>query len=417
MYRSLPATLLFTLLVYLLVTILASLSTTALAHSDVPFGSSSDSSSSLDNLLSYTRISAGLSATYREDTIAENSVWQIPGVLMGGDAHAPEKSFSLDDASLMFDWKHPDGVFAGLEFSKHGDHDLEMEEAYAGLDFELTDTLNLEFTGGSLKAAFSPENTTHAYQRPFSENDLLYDAFYGGHYADEGVRFELSSGSLTLGTEIWRGDQFPATAGTGGEAQDIYLYWLGQADTHWWRIGGWIFNSRGDARTDDRLSRDHQHGTTDSEDAANIYFDGAQQAAGFHLTFGQMLENGWQWRISGEVHHVRVDGNLTDDTRAASLEGRYYGYWIQPELEAGKHLLAVRYALLNLDNHLIGAAGESLASDSGLTDMDEDPTWLGMSYRYRLRESLAIRLEWTHNQSVAADNNYGAVGITWGAAL
>ncbi|OZG72438.1 hypothetical protein BTA51_15020 [Hahella sp. CCB-MM4] len=401
-----------------LATTMAFLSTYTLAHSDQPFDIESHSHTGLDSVLSQTRISAGLSTSYRSDTVAENSVWQIPGVLMGGDAHAPEKDFTLDDASLMLDWKDPDGVFAGLEFSKHGDHDLELEEAYAGMDFEVTDHLSMEITAGSMKGAFSPENGTHAYQRPFSDNNLLFDAFYGGHYVDEGARLAMSSGNLTLGTELWRGDQFPATSGTGGEAQDIYLYWLGQSDTIWWRLGGWIFHSRAENRKDDRLSDDHQHGTTtDTSVAAGIEFDGSQNAAGIHVTLGWILQDDWQLRLSGEVHQVKVDGNLTDSTRLATLEGRYNGYWIQPELEFQQHQIALRYATLNLDNHLIGAAGKSLANDAGLTDMGQNPEWLGLSYRYRLHENLALRLEWIENMTQESDKNYGAVGVTWGASL
>ncbi len=401
-----------------LAVVLAFLSTYTQAHSDQPFAKDSHSHTELDSLLSHTRISAGLSTSYRSDTIAENSVWQIPGVLMGGDAHAPEKEFTLDDASLMLDWKHPDSVFAGLEFSKHGDHDLELEEAYAGMEFDLTDKLNIEIAAGSMKGQFSPENSTHAYQRPFSENNLLFDAFYGGHYVDEGARLALNYGNLTIGTELWRGDQFPATSGTGGEAQDIYLYWLGQSDAYWWRLGGWYFHSRAETRKDDRLSDAHQHGTTTStSSASDIEFDGSQNSAGIHLTLGWIITNGWQLKLSGEIHQIKVDGDLSDSTRLATLDGRYHGYWIQPELEYQKHQLAFRYSALNLDNHLIGAAGESLANDANLVDMGRNPEWLGLSYRYRLHDYLALRLEWTENQTLESDKNYGAVGITWGGTL
>jgi hypothetical protein len=369
------------------------------------------------SLSGHTLITAGLATTYRTGGLAENNLWQIPGLLMGGDAHSPQKGFALDEINLSLEWTNAEQIMAGFEFGKHGDHNSQFEQAYAGARIPVSDGITGSLLVGRLKARFSPENGSHAHARTFSENNLIYDAFFGGHYVDEGARFELKTGSLFLGTELWRGGQFPATSGSGGEAQDVYLYWQPGANNWRGTLGGWIFHARADDRTDSRLNDDHQHTNTTSNSANNVQFDGSHLITGLHASLLWRPTSSWQMGATVEIQRVVVDGYLSDLTRIAELEGRYTGYWIKPEISYGNHQFGFRYARLNLDNHLTGAGAPVLISESGLADMERDPDWMGVSYRFQWHQDLSIRLEWTRNQSIEAGANYAGIGLLWGATL
>lgn len=361
-------------------------------------------------------VDAGVAATYRTDTVMpEDGSWQIPGVLMGGDAHGTEDAFTLDSASLHLNWRGANRAHAALELGSHHDGELELEEALAG--YQLTDTWQASLEAGRMKARFSPENLTHAYARPFSENNLIYNAFYGGHYVDEGARLRVAPlKGLEVGLEAWRGGQFPATPGEDGMARDAYVHWHGESGRWRMGLGAWVMLADASGRSDDRNDDGHNHSAGGNEND-DLRFTGDQDSAGLRVSLGWQGAAGWQLGVSGELVQVDVDGLLRDTTRQAALEGDYLGWWLQPELHWQRHAVAVRYEQLVLDNHLVGAGAEALAGKAGLAYGGSDPDWLGLSYRYQLEDGFGVRAEWTRNRSTGDEVDYIGLGIYWAQPL
>jgi len=361
---------------------------------------------------------AGIATTFRTEDATEQSIWQIPGVLMGGNAEAPEQGLTLDDVFLSLSWTDHEAISALFELSQHGDHETELEQAYFSYVHQFSLPLSAEFTAGRLKGGFSPENSTHASHRSFSENNLLYDAFFGGYYVDEGLRIELSPGDvseLTLGAEIWRGASFPATPGSGGGAQDIYIHWHHQSGSIRLESGIWGLLARAEDRGDDRFEDGHNHGNNVEDN--NIDFDGTQRLAG---VFASLLWQAWaqgELKLKAEFIDVEVQGDIVDPTRQAELEGSYQGYYVQPEIRFDHHQLALRYARLLVDNHLTGAGGPGLAEDAELYDMGRDPSEFDVSYRYIFDNGIGIRLEWNDNQTTRKDSDYFGIGVFWSSVL
>lgn len=361
-------------------------------------------------------VGAGVSASHRWDSvIADSGRWQVPGVLMGGEALGSEQGFTLDAASVHLDWRAGERTHVRLDIGSHHAGEIELEEALVG--YRLADSLGLQIEAGRMKARFSTENLSHAYARPFSDNNLVYDAFYGGHVVDEGARLMVTPwAGITLGVEGWRGSQFPATAGDDGGARDVFLQWRWQDGAWQVELGTWAQWAEARDRSDSRYIGGHSHGG-DSDTAADaLRFDGDQdsQGAGARLAW---QSGDWSAGLAAEFVQVDVSGTLRDTTRQAALSGDYRGWWLQPELRWQRQALTLRYTKLVLDNHLTGVAGPDLAAVAGLNHAGHDPDQWAVSYRYQLQDGLGLRLEWTRNRATADPVNYLAAGLYWSGAL
>ncbi|WP_375177626.1 porin [Marinobacter mobilis] len=361
-------------------------------------------------------VDAGFSTTYRTGTVVPTvGVWQIPGVLMGADAYGASDTFNLDGANIHLKWHGAQRAHASLDIGSHHDGDVALEEALAG--YRIADPGNVMLEAGRMKARFSAENRAHAYTRPFSENNLIYDAFYGAHYVDEGARVSSRPvAGLELGVEAWRGGHYPATEGKEGMAQDAYAHWYGGAGPWVLGLGAWVMLADASERPDDRLVGGHSH-TVSVDQNADLVFSGQQDSAGARLSLLWQGRSAWSLGLTGEVVKVEVDGELRDRQRQAHLEGDSLGWWLQPELRWQQHALAVRYVQLVLDNHLVGAGGPVLAEDAGFLQNGTDPDWLGVSYRYQLQDGFGVRAEWTRNRSTGEAEDYLGFGIYWAHQL
>lgn len=361
-------------------------------------------------------VDAGISTTYRTGTVVpEAGVWQIPGILMGADAYGADEAFNLDGANIHLKWHGVQRAHASIDIGSHHDGEVELEEALAG--YRLADRGRVVLEAGRMKARFSPENRSHAYARPFSENNLVYDAFYGAHYLDDGARVRMTPlAGLELGLEAWRGGHYPATDGTGGMAQDAYAHWYGGAGPWTLGVGAWVMLADASERPDDRLVGGHSH-TISADQNTDLTFSGNQDSAGARLSLLWQGPATWSLGLTGEVITVDAEGELRDTLRQARLDGDYLGWWLQPELRWQQHALAVRYAQLVLDNHLSGAGGPVLAEDAGLLQNGTDPDWLGVSYRYQLQDGFGVRAEWTRNRSTGEAEDYLGFGVYWAHQL
>ena len=359
---------------------------------------------------------AGISTTYRSDTaLPDEGVWQIPGVLMGGGAHGVDQRFALDDASAHLRWLSREGVRVLVDVGSHHGDSLAIEQAAIGYRF--SGSWQPEVTMGRLKGAFSEENRSHSFSRPFSETNPVYSAFYGGHFVDEGLRLEaLPVNGVILGVETWRGAAFPATSGEKGGAHDIYVRWQGGNQNLSLGAGAWAMKASARDRADDRNDSGHSHGGVDTE-TQDLRFDGDQDSAGLTLQLTRHFASGFDWSLSGEMVAVEVDGIVRDTTRAAELTGDYQAFWIRTGLAWQRQSLSLQYARITPDNHLAGPAAEALAIKAGLMAKDSDPDWLGISYQYKLVDNLGLRLEWTRNRLADERSDYLGLGLYWSRFL
>lgn len=367
-----------------------------------------------------TAVSAGLSATWRDEGAVLNDagIWQLPGVLMGGEAYPVEEGVSLDDANLSLRHQRADGVHGFLQIASHDNgSDAELHHAFAGIRTrDLPIALNLE--AGRMAALFSPGNGEHASSRLFSEAPLALDAFFGRQYNDEGARLLLGDkDGFSAGVEGWRGSAFPATAGDGGGAQDLFLQHRGAAADLRWQAGVWIMQADALARTDARYSASgHSHSSAITT-APEVWFDGRTDAGGVFLRGHWQVTPASALWLEGEWMRVEPDGILRDATRESGMEGNYNGGWAQLAWEWQRHTLGVRHEQLALDNTLTGAAAAPLAELAGVYNAGDDPTRTSLVWRWQLADAFALRVEAVSDASQPEQTERVGVGLIWQEAL
>lgn len=177
--------------------------------------------------------------------------------------------------------------------SHEGDIEAELEEA-----FVQTRALpaGLQVRAGRFASQLGYLNEQHPHADDFIERPLLYRAFLGGHWFDDGVRLNWTAPTdlyLRLGAEVFRGRQlvpeasrtqspgaFVLTARTGGD--------IGKS--HSWQAGlSWLNNRREAALEDEHDHGDHDH----AHDHAHAH--GAAYS-GKHL---YLLDLAYKWAPDG----------------------------------------------------------------------------------------------------------------------
>lgn len=360
-----------------------------------------------------TSINAAISATWRDEgTLQELGYWQIPGVLMGGEAYPVEQGTSLDEASLTLHHRAVSGTYGLLQISSHDNGgEAEVHHAYAGYSRQLN-TLTLSGEAGRMAANISPGNGEHASSRLFSETPLALDAFLGRQLNDEGLRATLHWHGWRLGVESWRGSAFPATPGEQGGSVDVYLHHQGRwSDLHW-NTGLWYLQADADTRNDNRYESGHSHGSSTTVTVPELWFDGSTDIHGTFLRLDWQATPAVKLSLHTEWLQQQVDGTLRDSTRNADYESDADAGWIETAVHIRNHTVATRWEQLTTDNHLTGAAASIIASTAGVYN-DENPARLALLYRYRISPALAVRIEWTQDQLQPDETERTAVGIVW----
>ena len=360
-----------------------------------------------------TKVTAAISATWRDQGVAESdTLWQIPGLLMGGEAYPVTESTSLDDASISVHHRTNQGSHGMIQIASHDNgNEAEIHHAFAG--HTLTqDNSQWRIEAGRMAAAMTPLNGEHSHHRLASEAPLIMDGFLGRQLNDEGIRLQWLAQSWVLGLESWRGSAFPATSGEDGGSYDIYLQYRAEH----WQAGVWWLEADANNRSDSRYSSGHSHGDSADIVAPEIWFDGQTQIAGAFFRSQWQLTNHLQWRTQGDMMAVQVEGNLRDSSRQAALSSEYNGGYLQTSLRWQTHEVGIGWERLSLDNELVGAAAGVLATTAGVYT-DHSPSRTTLVYSWQAAPGLRLRAEWVQDNSLADSVNRFGLGLVWQQAL
>ncbi|MCG8614061.1 MAG: hypothetical protein MI864_26410, partial [Pseudomonadales bacterium] len=227
----------------------ALLAQSAQSHTD---SSPATSSTKASTHQPQTTVNGALQVTYRTDDSTSQNLWQIPGILLGGEAHGYERGPALDSANLTIRHVHDNGLYGVIEIGSHshdGEAEVEFEEVLVGYHLPLPEqNATAVFEAGHLNARFSPFNHQHANEKASSEDHLAYAAFFGGHFTDNGLRAHLTHDSgWTLGIEAWQGNEYP---GDGTHAAiDGYIHHELKQDKWKTNAGIWAFQTQSEVRT------------------------------------------------------------------------------------------------------------------------------------------------------------------------
>ena len=369
-----------------------------------------------------TTFDAGLYVSAQDAGPSDDIVWQIPGVLMGGEAKGSEQGFAINDAILGFTWANDDGVFAVIEVAAHGhggDLETKFEQTFFGYHWTHTSG-HIKFEGGQMKGAFSLDNPLHPADRYFTEASLPYQAFLGDHYSDAGARAQFMNwhgeqGLSTYGVEFWRGYSFPANKSAETPTWDVFARYQHTEGRLQVTGGGWYFRSQARERRDDRNEDGHSHG--DLKASADTRFTGDTEMIGLDAEALMQQTPVLTYTLQGELMLHNSIGTLRDETRQAKADLEQKGFSISLGSQYLNHQLALRYSALKIDNTFAGAGSTLLGDSAELNANGHRPERITLAYQYQWDTGISLRTELVNDSSSKESLEYARLSVFWDGTL
>jgi len=314
-------------------------------------------------------ISAVLQGAYANLSQDPNK-YSIAGFVPSGDIAPAKRSFSIAESELTLSANVDDKVYGNLTFSLSPENTVAVEEAY-GLFTALPDGIAPKF--GRFLSSIGYLNDQHQHAWDFYDAPLVYQAFLGGQYQNNGLQVKWVAPTDTfieVGGEVGSGEGFPGTSrnknGTGNG--NAYVHAGGDLDaSNSWRAG--ISYLQTAAKNRDYTQTDF------AGNDAQLSFTGRSQLA--------IADFVWKWapngnatdrnfKLQGEYFWRRENGDLTyagNGERGLTQTGDYRsnqtGFYLQgvwqflPAWRVG-----ARYDWLNSGSIDYGANGAYLANGS-----------------------------------------------------
>lgn len=321
------------------------------------------------------------------DTSRDSESWRIGGFMpSGGEVGPGERSFNLGESELAVS-ANVDPYFAAMLIASLSPEDeIEVEEAYFRT---LALPSGFRAKGGRFFSGFGYLNEVHAHAWDFVDQPLVYQAFFGNQYKQNGLQVKWLAPTdlfVELGAETGNGDAFPATRRNrnGMNGGTLFAHVGGDVgDSTSWRAGAsWI-----DQRAEDRAYEDTDEFGLPVVDA----FTGKSRtwvvdAVLKWAPYGNVTRR--QLKVQGEYMRRRESGQLTFDADGSGLTDAYSstqsGWYLQSVYQfMPRWRVGLRYD--SLDS---GSPRIALVS-SGLLSPEAFPALRGAD-----PERISIMLDW-----------------------
>jgi hypothetical protein len=293
-----------------------------------------------------------------DDLSRDPATYRIAGFMPSGGEGPGDRSFNLGESELTVAANVDPYFFANVTAAIQGDNSIDIEEAY----FK-TLALNHGFTlkGGRFFSGTGYLNEVHSHNWDFVDQPLVYQAFFAGQLAQDGVQLRWLAPTdyfIELGAEAGSGRSFPGTqrdsnalgstalfAHTGGDI----------GDSTSWRVGvSWL-----QAHSSERAYQDTDESGTPVTDAFSgttrtWIVDGTLKWA----PHGDPTHH--QLKVQGEYMRRTEDGQLAFDISGLNLVGPYSsgsqaGWYLQAVYEFIQRWRAgLRYDSMNSGTPSIG---------------------------------------------------------------
>ena len=142
--------------------------------------------------------------------------YRIPGFVLGDEVTPGVRGLSLAETELNASANVDDLFYGQLTAAFGADNEVGIEEAYIQT---LALPYGFSLRAGRFKSAIGYLNSQHAHVWDFVDPPLAYRAMLNNQYADDGVRLTWLAPTdlfLELGSEVFRGDAFPASGAARG---------------------------------------------------------------------------------------------------------------------------------------------------------------------------------------------------------
>jgi hypothetical protein len=325
--------------------------------------------------------------------------YAIQGFVPGGDEIGPgDRSFNLGESELTIA-SNIDPYFMGnLTASITGDNEISVEEAY----FRTT-ALSYGFTlkGGQFFSSLGYLNDVHAHAWDFTDQPLVYQAFFGNQMVVQGAQVKWIAPLdllVELGVESGNGNYFPGTRLTrnGLNGYVAYTHIGGDVgDSIAWRAG----LSYVDLHAEDRAFEDPN---ADGEPATNA-FTGASTTwiADAEFKWTPIGDPRRQYlKIQGEYMQRKDDGHLAYVYSVTDLDGSYSsdqsGWYVQAVYQfLPRWRFGARYDSLDSGNTKIGLVQQGiLSADDFSLLLPGSPTRTTIMFDWNPSEFSRIRAQY-----------------------
>ncbi|MDP3222512.1 MAG: hypothetical protein Q8M96_05205, partial [Rubrivivax sp.] len=273
--------------------------------------------------LQHTLIVASLLATSLASSLAQaqsNRGWDFGAVF---DVTATSRALAIGARDKGLQLGHSDLTASGplgphvraqltATFETHeGELERGIEEAW----LETTSLpLGLQLRGGRFPSQIGYLNQQHSHTDDFIERPLLYRAFFGGHWNDDGLRLNWTAPTpfyLMVGVEAFRGkrlvEEIANDARTPGVTTAVLKLGADLNRSHSWQLGFSHIHNRREAALEDEHDHEEEGGEEEhGHDGAHDHHHGAQ----FSGRKTWMVDATWKWAPEGNNRGQQLRVNI-----------------------------------------------------------------------------------------------------------
>ena len=345
--------------------------------------------------------------------------YYLPGFQLGGEAGLAPEGLTLDETELTASGSVDPLFYAETTIALHEDEEggteVDVEEAF----FEpMLLPAGLGGRAGRFYSDIGYLNRFHTHAWDFRDAPLVYRAFLGKQYRDDGVRLNWTTPTdlyINVGAETLAGNRFPA-----GESESVF----GDVQTLFVDVGGDVGSNHAwlvglSALKADVHDREGGHGHGHGDDGGSSFSGDSD------LYIADFV---WKWAPEGnprernfifqtELFYRDEDGpvDFREDGNRARLDydGEQKGLYIQGVYQfMPQWRIGARYDWLDADNDLritdLGGFSDpdEVLEESGFDDEGHNPERYSLMLDWSPSEFSRLRAQYNRDESRPDDTDH-----------
>lgn len=336
-------------------------------------------------------------------SFGNNSDYELPGFMLGGEAGRGEEGFFLGHNELVMSANIDDrfyGKMTTIIADHEGETEVELEEAYIET-IGLGDGLSVR--GGRFFSGIGYLNSQHPHSWDFADAPLIYRGLFGNQLYDDGLQLSWLSPTelyMKMGLELMRGERFPA-GGASNEGKGAYSLFLKLGGdvgaSHAWQLG----LSRWVAEVAERGVEGHAHGgatevPTYSGDSEINGIDFVWKWAPRGNPSERNLKVQAEYFVRDEDGDIEMVGSLP--LESSTYRGQQYGGYLQAIYQfMPRWRVGLRYDRLGSSS---SGSDADVLTEAGVDNEGHTPARSSVMVDYSRSEYSRLRLQ------VARDDSY-----------
>jgi len=347
-------------------------------------------------------ISLTLDARY--GSFSNNSDYELPGFMLGGEASRGEQGFNLGHNELSFS-NNIDDMFFGKLTTVIADHEgeteVELEEAFIET---LAMGNGITIKAGRFYSDIGYMNNQHPHAWDFTDASLVYRGMFGNQLIDDGLQVSWlvpTEFYFKLGIEAMRGERFPAggAANDGNGAYTAFAKFGGDVGvSHAWQLGF----SHWRADIENRAAESHAH-EADTIEVPTYAGESSLNGVDFVWKWSPNGNNREQnLKLQAEYFERNEDGNVvlegSSPIEETTYQGEQSGWYLQSIYQfMPRWRVGYRYDYLSANNQ---GSDSAVLMEAGLDNEGHKAERSSIMLDYSHSEYSRIRLQ------VSKDDSY-----------